>query len=126
MPSARYATQSPALPLMCAWVLVAAVVYLSLSTTIIQLPNDPGGKYAHVAAYAAIMFCFSHAYREPRAAVIPAAVLFALGVGLEYVQGYAGYRNFERADVVADAVGIGLGWLLGFGSTRAFRRTNAA
>ena len=126
MPSARYATRSPALPLLFAWVLVAAVVYLSLSTTILELPGDPGGRYTHVAAYAVLMFLFVYAYREARAAVLVAAALLAVGVGLEYLQGYTGYRNFDRADIVADAVGIGLGWLLGVGLTRTIRRTNAA
>jgi VanZ family protein len=100
--------------------LVAAVIYLSLSTTVIALPWDPGGKYAHVAAYAVVMFFFAYAYRAARAAVLVAAALLALGIGLEYVQAYSGYRTFERTDMVADAVGIGLGWLLGFWVIRLF------
>ena len=125
MPSASSMTRFPAFILACAWVLVAAVVYLSISTTIVELPGDAGGHYTHVAAYALLMFVFSHAYREARAALILAAALFALGIGLEYVQRYSGYRNFELADMVSDAVGIGLGWLL-FCLTSAIRRTHAA
>jgi VanZ family protein len=126
MPSARYATRWPALFTVCAWLLVAAVVYFSLSRTIVRLPGDPAGHYTHVAAYAVLMFVFSYAYREARTAVILAAGLLALGVGLEYVQSYTGYRTFERADMMADAVGIALGWLVVFGFRRTSRRMNAA
>jgi VanZ family protein len=123
MPSSKYAGLSVA----SAWALMVAVIYLSLSTTIIQLPGDPGGRYAHVAAYTLLMFSFAYAYPNARAAVVIAAALLALGIAIEYFQLYFG-RNFERADMVADAVGIALGWLLGLSRTRIFieRRRDAA
>jgi VanZ family protein len=116
----------PALLLASACLLLTGVVYFSLSTMTLHFPADPGGWSAHVGAYAALMVWFTQIYRGARSAVFLAAALLALGIGLEYLQGYTGYRNFERADMVADAVGIGLGWLLGFWVTRTFRRTNAA
>jgi hypothetical protein len=109
-----------------AWLLVAAVVWLSLSTTIIQLPGDTGGRYTHVAAYAILMILFGYAYRGALAVVLVAAALLAVGVGVEYLQGLSGYRNFDRGDIVADAVGIGMGWLLGLCITRTVGRTDAA
>jgi hypothetical protein len=123
MRSGKYA----ALFVASAWALVAAVIYLSLSTTIIQLPGDPGGRYAHVGAYTVLMFSFGYAYPNARATVVVAAALLALGIGIEYFQVYFG-RNFERADMVADAIGIGLGWLLGLSLTRILieRRRDAA
>ena len=110
-----------------AWVLVAAVIYFSLSTTIVQVPGDPGGRYTHVAAYALLMLSFAYAYPNARTTVVVAAALLALGISMEYFQLRIG-RDFERADMVADAIGIGLGWLLGFWLTRIFvdRRSDAA
>jgi hypothetical protein len=37
----------------------------------------------------------------------------ALGIALEYLQGWSGYRDFEYLDMVADATGVAAGWLLG-------------
>jgi hypothetical protein len=36
----------------------------------------------------------------------------ALGIALEFVQGWTDYRTFEVADMVADALGVAVGWAL--------------
>ena len=36
--------------------LAISVVYFSLSRTIVEIPGDGGGRYAHAIAYAAMMF----------------------------------------------------------------------
>lgn len=91
--------------------LIAALVYFSLSRTVLALPVDASGHVAHVGAYTAIMFVFTRASPGARVALVTAAALFALGVGIEFLQGRTGYRNFELADMAANAVGIACGWL---------------
>ena len=97
------------------FVFLAAIVYLSLSTTVLELPGDTDGHLAHVGAYALMMFWFTRVYRGARSALVIGAVLMGLGVLIEYLQGYGGYRNFERADILADALGIALGWVAEIG-----------
>lgn len=94
-----------------AFVLTAATVYLSLSHTVIELPGDHSGRYAHVAAYGLLMVVFAQVYTSRVSSVLIAAGLLALGVTLEFMQQWGGYRNFERGDMAADAIGIALGWL---------------
>jgi len=96
------------------FVLLAAVMYLSLSTTVLELPGDSNGRLAHVGAYALMMFWFTRIYRGARSALIIGAGLLALGVLIEFLQGYGGHRDFEYADMAADAVGIALGWAAGW------------
>ena len=36
----------------------------------------------------------------------------ALGIALEFVQRWTGYRSFEVADMAADAAGVAVGWLI--------------
>lgn len=92
------------------FVLLAAIVYLSLSTNILAIPGDAGGHYAHVGAYALLMFWFARLCRSARSVLLVGAALMTVGVLIEFAQGYSGYRHFEVEDMVADAVGIALGW----------------
>ena len=95
-----------------AYVLTAATVYLSLSHIVIELPGDHSGRYAHVAAYGLLMVIFSQVYTSGVSSVLIAVALLALGVTLEFMQQWGGYRNFERGDIAADVIGIALGWLV--------------
>lgn len=93
-----------------AWALVASVVALSLLPLSIPLPPAESDKTGHVMAYAALMYWFSQIYARRTERWIAAAGLLVLGCGLEWVQAYVG-RQFEYADMLADATGIALGWL---------------
>ncbi len=65
-----------------------------------------------------LMFWFAQIYLRLPGRVVAAALLVALGIALEYVQGWTGWREFSYADMTADAVGVGLGWLLAPPRTR--------
>lgn len=85
------------------WILVLLVVYLSL------VPNPPApvmfdhaDKLEHALAYAALSFWFCQLYGRLRVIV----ALAGLGIALEYVQGWTGYRSFDVLDMLADGVGV--------------------
>lgn len=91
------------------WVLVLLVVYLSL------MPNPPApmafdhvDKLEHALAYALLSFWFCHLYGRLRVIVAFAG----MGIALEYVQGWTGYRSFDVLDMLADGVGVLSGALL--------------
>jgi hypothetical protein len=93
------------------WVLIAAVIYLSLVPAPPELDLPQGDKVGHVLAYAVLMFWFMQIYgRWP---VRLAAGFVALGIVLEIVQGLTGYRTFDVHDMGANTVGVALGWLSG-------------
>jgi VanZ family protein len=72
-------------------------------------------KIEHVGAY--LVLAFLPALHERRRFAIAAAVgAVALGVALEYVQLYSGWRNFEVGDMIADAIGVCLGMAAGIGA----------
>jgi len=56
------------------------------------------------------MFWFCVSYRPLRVRAFYAAGFIAMGIALEFVQGWLGYRSFEVADMVANTAGVGLGW----------------
>jgi VanZ family protein len=70
-------------------------------------------KMEHTAAYAFLVFV--PAIHERRKLVMAAAAgAILLGVALEFAQLLSGWRDFEFADMVADAVGVGTGLAAGW------------
>jgi len=55
------------------------------------------------------MFWFSQLYGG-RTRVLYAAGFAAMGVGLEFIQGWLGYRTYEVFDMYANGLGVLLGW----------------
>jgi hypothetical protein len=91
---------------------VLLVIYLSLAAPPkdVELPNvfDVG----HVIAYFWLMIWFAQIYRDAPRRWALAAGFGAMGVGLEYIQGMTGYRQFDTADMARNFVGIAIGLVL--------------
>ncbi len=98
--------------LVCGAGFVVLVIYLSVTPSPLQVPSVGNFKTGHIVAYLWTMLWFAQIYRgaAPRLAI--AALLCALGIGLEYVQLWLGYRDFSYSDMVDDAIGVGLGLFL--------------
>jgi VanZ family protein len=95
------------------WLLVGAVVYLSLTPAPPELDLPDGDKLGHVLAYSVLMFWFVQIYHRRRARVWFAVGFVLLGIASEFLQGYGGQRQFEIQDMVANSIGVALGWLSG-------------
>jgi VanZ family protein len=101
--------------LMIAWGLVLLVIYLSLTPHPPEpVSFDNADKFEHALAYAALSFWFCHIYRSVNSRLVVIAALVGLGVGLELVQGWTGYRTFDVMDMLADGVGVLMGCLMLF------------
>ena len=98
--------------LLLGWLLVLFVVYLSLTPDPVQLAVEQGDKFGHVLAYVALMFWFANLYEGLTRRIQFALGFIALGVALEFVQRWTGYRSFEVADMAADAAGVAVGWVI--------------
>jgi len=90
--------------------MVGVVVWLSLTPTPPEVPPIISwDKALHFAAYACLMFWFGMGFeRHWRWPVF----LVGLGVGVEYLQGYGGYRSFDPFDMLANALGVAFGVLI--------------
>lgn len=113
-----------ALGLALGWMMLLAIVWLSLAPSPPTLNVTWGDKLGHLGAYATLMLWFSQLYagRNPRRAW--AAAFIALGVGLEFAQAATGYRSFEWLDMVANTLGVVIAWALAsqISSCRSKRR----
>ena len=94
------------------WGLVAAIWWLSLTPRPPQIDVDQGDKIGHLLAYGALMLWFCLLYPRTKTRLGYAAGFIAMGIAIEFVQGWTGYRSFEVADMVADALGVFAGWTL--------------
>lgn len=94
-----------------AWLLVGIVVYLSLARINIPIEIDNGDKVEHMLAYATLAFGFMQVYQVSTARVRIAAALVAMGIGLEILQSFTGYRAYEYGDMAANTIGVFIGWI---------------
>ena len=94
------------------WFGVVLLIYPSLTPTPPEIPVEQGDKFGHILAYATLMYWWAQLLPTTRQRTRVGAALLALGIALEYVQGWTGWRTFDYYDMLADAVGVALGWLI--------------
>lgn len=95
------------------WLLVSLIVYLSLTPH----PPEPlsfpyADKLEHGFAYALLSLWFCQIYQQSRQRVVVIVALIGLGVVMEIMQGWSGFRYFEYADMLANSLGALCGLLL--------------
>ena len=94
------------------WIMIATVFYLSLIPEL-PGPDSPfGDKFNHIFTFTTLMLWFSQLYRSRSQRLIVALGLMAFGIAIEFAQEQTGYRQYEVADMGADAIGIAFGFLL--------------
>lgn len=93
------------------WIQVLLVIYLSVMPGISALPVEQGDKISHVLAYCVLMSWFANLHGKLHERWLLAAGFIAMGIALEFVQRWTGFRTFEVADMVAGALGVALGWV---------------
>ena len=93
------------------WGGAAAIVWLSLTPAPPKLDFEHGGKLGHFLAYGVLMFWFCLLYLKTRVRILYAAGFIAMGIGLEFIQGWLVYRTYDPLDMLANTIGVALGWM---------------
>lgn len=94
------------------WLLVAAVVYFSLSPQPVGTIDLWGDKLHHLFAYFVLMFWFAQIYLPGRRHYYLAVIFILMGVGLELLQGFSDLRRGDPVDVLWNVAGVLLAWSL--------------
>jgi VanZ family protein len=92
------------------WLVVAAIVWLSLTPAPPQADFQYSDKLDHFVAYGLLMFWFCQLYLKRTTRIAYAAAFMVMGIALEFLQGALGYRTYEVFDMYANALGVLLGW----------------
>ena len=90
---------------------VLLVIYLSVTPRPLNVPKWGGLNIGHMLAYGWLMFWFSQVFRRPGQRVAVFAAFWAMGIGLEYIQGMIG-RDFSYLDMRDDGIGLVIGAIL--------------
>lgn len=88
------------------WFGIALLFYLSLMPQPPAISIEHGDKLGHALAYAVLMYWWAQLLATTRQRLWLAAGLIALGIAIEYVQGWTGWRTFDYFDMLADAIGV--------------------
>ena len=95
------------------WILIATIVYLSLTPSPPEALNFAfSDKLEHLFAYSVLMGWLGQLYVSTRQQILLAIGFCLMGVALEFVQGWGGHRFFDVADMAANTFGVLLGWWL--------------
>jgi len=96
---------------------IAFIIVMSLIPSPPEIDPTESDIFAHLFTYLLLMLWFSNLY--------PVAIhrrlagsFIVLGMTLEILQGFSGYREFEFVDILANSTGIMTAWWI----ARTFRR----
>jgi hypothetical protein len=92
------------------WLLVTAIVWLSLTPSPPKVDFAESDKAGHLLAYGGVMFWFSWLYPRRSTRFLYGVGFIAMGVSLEFIQGALGYRTYDLFDMYANSAGVFLGW----------------
>jgi VanZ family protein len=107
----------PKLWMALAWLLTAGVIVGSLLPSDLIATIPVRDKVMHAGSYFILMVSFAGLYRRGFYPLV-AAVLLALGLGLDLLQRLTETRSFDWSDVAMNCAGVAVGfvlswWLLG-------------
>ena len=89
------------------WLLVAAVIFLSLWPKPPQpFEFEQSDKLSHIIAYLILTLWFANIYPQRSSQVQMSIGFFVMGVCLEFLQGMTQYRTFSYIDMLANGIGI--------------------
>lgn len=95
-----------------AWFGIAMLLYLSLIPQPPSLQIDHGDKLGHLLAYGVLTYCWAQVLTAKRQRLALALSFIVLGVILEYIQGWTGWRTFDYYDMLANTAGVVTGAML--------------
>jgi VanZ family protein len=108
--------------LLLGWMIVLSVISLSLTPAPIPIPVAEADKLEHLLAYGTLMVWFSNIYEDSIRRATLAISFVAMGIALEFIQQWTGFRTFEIADMAANASGVVVRWAIAPPRTLNFLR----
>ena len=99
------------------WLVTGAIIIIVL-WVLSLIPHPPTigfqneDKLYHLVAYGGTMWWWGQYWRQPLLRLTLAISLALMGVAIEFVQGWTGWRTFDTHDMMANGVGVLFGYAL--------------
>ena len=93
------------------WLVIAAIIFLSLTPHPIEAHIPEGDKLNHLLGYGVLMAWWSQVHVSSRHRLRLALNFVALGIAMELAQSLTPHRQPDVYDALANGCGILLGWL---------------
>jgi len=90
--------------------LIAFVVYQTLTANPMTAGVEISDKILHVFGYFVLMGWFVQICHQPKQKFYWALFFVAMGISMEFLQGWSGVRFFEVNDMLANGLGVLLAW----------------
>ena len=88
------------------YLLVLVIIYSSLTSDPVTIEVRFFDKYAHTLSYFLLMGWFVQIYHSRKTLLLFAMLFVCMGIGLEFLQGLTGYRQFDTYDMLANTLGV--------------------
>lgn len=98
--------------LLIGYAMVAFIIFETLTPSPVGVPMNISDKLLHMTGYFVLMAWFAQIYHQHRSRLRLMAAFVAMGIMLEFLQGWGGVRQYEVADMLANASGVVLAWLV--------------
>lgn len=96
--------------------IIIGIIYFSLTSSgLPSIGSTINDKFLHAIGYFTLMLWFSQLYKKRYQRIVLMMSFILMGVGLEFLQGYGGVRQYEVADMFANTIGVLTGWLAAVG-----------
>ena len=106
--------------LVIGYLLIAFVVFETLTTSPVGIDVPFGDKYMHTVGYFILMGWFVQIYQSRKTRIFWGVFFIIMGISLEFLQELGGVRYFEVNDMLANGLGVVIAWLL---SNTAFAKS---
>ncbi|HEX9390204.1 MAG TPA: VanZ family protein [Usitatibacteraceae bacterium] len=98
--------------------LIGGIAILLLLWVLSLIPQPPTfgvkneDKLFHAVAYGGTMWWWGQYWPALRRRFQLAIVFTLMGIAVEFIQGWTGWRTFDTHDMVANGIGVLLGWAM--------------
>ncbi len=98
--------------------LIGGIAILLLLWVLSLIPQPPTfgvkneDKLFHAVAYGGTMWWWGQYWPALRRRFQLAIVFTLMGIAVEFIQGWTGWRTFDTHDMVANGIGVLLGWAI--------------
>ena len=98
--------------LLIGYMLIAFVVYQTLTSSPVSVSVKVSDKFLHTVGYFVLMGWFVQIFQQQQQRFLWALFFIGMGIAMEFLQDLGGVRFYEVKDMLANGLGVLIAWAL--------------